>query len=458
MKLVQIATHFKNFDIDLYYCGGCVRDKIIGNIPDDIDVCIVGGETAKNIQEHLENLKAYGTINTITSVHGSFPIWIVEIDGEKYEFAMARTERKTGLSHQEFECGINNVTIEQDLERRDFTINAIAENILTGQIIDPYEGQKHIKQKLLHPTSRAFVEDHLRVIRGARFAARFGFSPTEEFYSYAWNIIPTKDTISNERVGKELMKLFSLPEGVKCSEFFRVLRKCRWLGYYFQELEDLINIPQNPEHHPEIWAFEHTLYCIDQAKDWMIRSTMLCHDLGKATTTTTSLDGKIKSIGHEEESSRLGKQMLKRIHFCDHKTISQIGCLIELHMIRAQMASHNHEKLARRTLRKLMHYQLGYPDLVETVKCDLNGRPPKVFEEDPDIGQDIMFYLLINDKMTPIVTGEKLIKYGLVPSPEFGKIMSKALELQDRGTLDESNWIERLRGCGFKEFKNKLNE
>lgn len=457
-KLKGIAKFFAQWDADLYYVGGYCRDLIMGNPSDDIDVCIVGITTAKEVQLILENLKIIGGIDELTSVHGDFPIWILGIGEEKYEFAMARKERKKGLTRQEFECDVNNVTIEEDLERRDFTINAIAKHITTGRIVDPFNGREHIKLKVIEPVSKAFKEDSLRVYRGARFAARFQFAVSASFLVYAQSLVP--DDISNERVGMELMKTFK--QASKPSIFFDILRDCRWLGYHFVELENCINIPQNPEFHPEGDVYTHTLHCIDAAQDWFTRGVMLGHDLGKVSTTTISPTGKIQAIGHEEASVELARTMLKRIHFCDHKTISQMCCLIRLHMLRAVMNERNKEKMVRRTLRELMNYSLDYMQLANVVWCDLAGRPPKepllrilVWKE---LGGAIALRLDKNNEMDPIVRGTDLLALGLPADKTMGEILRKALELQDRGTLNKDNWRERLIGCGYKQLKIKNNE
>jgi tRNA nucleotidyltransferase (CCA-adding enzyme) len=471
-KLKQIAEWFQSFGITLYQVGGSVRDELM-NLPiEDIDVCVVGGHTAQEIAIKLYMLQGMNNITQFTPVHGSFPIWIVEIDGEKYEFAMARKERKVGQTRQEFECEVNNITIEEDLMRRDLTINAIAKNLVTGEIVDPYGGVQDIEYKLAIPVSKAFTEDSLRVYRAARFIAKFELEAGDSLILRCKECDHTK--VSNERVGMELYKVFE--QAKKPSLFFYFLKDIGWLEYHFPELHALIDVPQSPLHHPEGDAFTHTMHCIDAAQGWFYRAVMMCHDLGKATTTTINnvfyktaytypanfLDNqRINAYGHEEAGVELTKNMLKRIGFSSHDVIDQIACLVELHMIRAVMTDGNWDKIVRRTIRKLMKYNLTYKQLCMVVFYDLCGRPPK---EKPDsyrltmelhgfAAEDLEF----SDAMEPIVRGSDLLDLGMEPGKEVGKILKHALELQDRGTLKKDNWHKVLKGAGYKIFQTKTN-
>jgi tRNA nucleotidyltransferase (CCA-adding enzyme) len=471
-KLKEIALWFSNFGITLYIVGGAVRDELMGNPIEDVDICIVGEYVPSAIANDFLNLQTHGLIDNFTPVHGSFPIWIVEIDGEKYEFAMARKEKKVGQTRQEFECEVNNVTIEEDLERRDLTINAIAKNIATGDIIDPFCGMVDIRSKIAHPCSTAFKEDPLRVYRAARFIARFELRSTEVLIRFCEDLKP--DNISNERVGIELMKM--LKTAKKPSLFFNFLREVGWLQYHFPELDACIGVPQNPTHHPEGDVYTHIMHCIDAAQGWFYRAVMLCHDLGKAIVTeieTINIKDvhpemfedilkypqayKIIAHGHEKEGVQLTKDMLKRIFFADHKTIDKIACLVELHMIRATMSDNNSDRIIRRTMRKLIRYNMYYYELLNVISYDLQGRPPKLAPDDMtlffDLHGDHAAMLQSSGSMLPIVTGKVLVDLGMEPSPEMGKIIDHALELQDRGTLTKDNWRTVLKGCGYKFFQ-----
>jgi tRNA nucleotidyltransferase (CCA-adding enzyme) len=447
----KIAHEMKEAGINSYYVGGAVRDKLMGIPIDDIDICLVNVVDSQVVTKILEKY-----CDSIVSDAGSrFPVWIGIIGDMKIDYALARRENLVGKTRQDFQVDIASVSIEEDLKRRDLTINAIAENVLTGEIVDPFNGRFHIENKVAHYVSSAFMEDTLRVLRTARFIARFELVPTSSLITMCKNLKPTD--ISNERVGMELMKMFKTVK--KPSLFFNFLREVDWLGYYFKELENCIDVPQDFRHHPEGCVYTHTLYCIDESQDWFIRAVMLCHDLGKAECTTidgldyrlTDKEGKIQSIGHEERSD-LGKQMLKRIHFASHNIINQIGCLIELHMVRT--SNNKYHKVVRKTLRRLMHYGIEYSKLAEVCKCDVCGRPPKE-RYIPDIGQDIAEELLKNGEMIPIVTGEDMLALG-IQGPDIGNILDLCLSLQDRGTLRKDNWKGVLKGCNIPCLKNRL--
>jgi len=433
--------------IKSYYVGGCVRDELMGIETDDIDICLVGVTNPRQVEdillEHCES---------VTPLVGQkFPVWIADIDGQKVDFAMARKETLVGGTRKDFDVVTEGVTIEQDLARRDLTINAIAKEVIHGEYVDPYMGRDHIAHSFLTPTSIAFKEDSLRVYRAARFLARFPeFQPSVELFTMCKSMEPTD--ISAERVGMELNKMLKTAE--MPSVFFMFLRQVGWLPHHFKELHDCIGVPQSPLHHPEGDVFMHTMYTLDEAKDWFTRICMICHDLGKVSTTTIgdypltkgvfyNKDLPIKSIGHETEGWKPTRAMLTRIHFADKKTIRQIETMVELHMIRTGVS----EKVIRRTLRKLMAKNLTYEQLVEVCRCDLSGRPP-LAKYTPDIGQHRAKELLESNAMEPIVTGEKLMEIGYTQGREMGSLMGKALEWQDRGTLNEGNWKQMI-----KQFK-----
>lgn len=461
-KIRLIAERLKDSNIDSYYVGGCVRDEIMGLPTDDYDICLVGVHNPKFVDSLLME-----ECDSVTPLVGQkFPVWIATIDGKKVDFAMARRETLVGGTRRDFEVTTEDVTIEDDLRRRDFTINAIAKDVLTDEYRDPYGGRRHILEKVLHHTSEAFSEDTLRVYRAARFLARFPtFLATESLHEVCKRLSPTD--ISPERVGMEFTKMLKTAE--RPSRFFNFLRKIGWLQYHFKEVYDLINVPQSPKHHPEGDVYTHTMHSLNQATDWFTRVCMICHDFGKVTTTTicNSEYGppmdcvnwqdrniwpnqyaisdivlphvKIKSIGHELEGKQLTRDMLTRIHFMDYRTIRQVETIVELHMIREGVS----EKVIRRTLRKLMEKHLTYDQLVEVCRCDLSGRPP-LAEYTPDIGQNRAKVLLEEDAMTPIVTGEKLIALGYEPGKLMGELIKKGLEWQDRGTLNSYNWVKMI--------------
>ena len=429
-----IATELAKVGITSYYVGGCVRDAVLGLASDDIDVCLVGGSNFEDVHVILNK---FGQAKLVGE---SFPVWkINDSSGQEYDFALARTEQKNGASRKDFALNFGaSVTIKDDLLRRDLTINAIAQNVLTGEIIDPFNGVGHLENKVAHPVSSAFAEDTLRVLRAARFIARFRLTPTNELIEMCRGLVPTD--ISNERVGKELTKLLSQTNTP--SMFFRFLKEVDWLKYHFAELDTLVGLPQEKQWHPEGDVFEHTMHCMDAATTPFMRVTMLCHDLGKATTTKM-IGGKWKAPGHAKAGVEPTLAMLKRIVFGDSKLQNQIAMLVETHMFHVNQQFTR--KAVGRMINRLASVGLSFDDLVEVCRCDVSGRPPLPGFV-PYIGQDIAenFEVQKGKQIKPIVTGTMLREIGIKPGPELGQILARLYEEQIAGNLNEKNWREFL--------------
>lgn len=256
-----------------YLVGGAVRDKLLDIPVKDRDWVVVGATPEEMVDK---GFKAVGK---------DFPVFLHP--ETKEEYALARTERKSGKGYKGFTFHTSpEITLEEDLLRRDLTINAIAEDE-DGNLIDPYGGEADLKQGLLRHVSDAFVEDPLRVLRIARFAARLGFKIAPETTRLLKEISATDelDALVPERVWTELGKALSAKYPAR---FILVLRSCNALVKLFPEIEALFGVPQPKEYHPEIDTGLHTIMSLNQSvrltDDPMIRFATLVHDLGKATT------------------------------------------------------------------------------------------------------------------------------------------------------------------------------
>ncbi|MCK5498440.1 MAG: multifunctional CCA addition/repair protein, partial [Gammaproteobacteria bacterium] len=230
----------------------------------------------------------------------------------KEEYALARTERKTGYGYKGFTFHTSmDVTLEEDLARRDLTINAIAEDE-TGNLIDPFNGKQDLENKILRHVSPAFIEDPLRVLRVARFAARFGFRIAPETLALMQEIVKSGEleSLVAERVWSELER--ALGETYP-SRFILALRACNALNILFPEIDRLFGVPQPKKHHPEIDTGIHTLMSLNQAsrlsEDPQIRFAVLVHDLGKGTTASDKLPS---HRGHEERGVKLIESLCER--------------------------------------------------------------------------------------------------------------------------------------------------
>jgi tRNA nucleotidyltransferase (CCA-adding enzyme) len=283
----------------IYIVGGAVRDQLLGRPSDDRDYVVVGSTP--------EAMQALG----YRPVGRDFPVFLHPKTQEEY--ALARTERKTAPGYHGFAFhAAPEVTLEEDLARRDLTINAMAQGE-DGVIVDPYDGQRDLQGKILRHVGLAFIEDPVRILRLARFAARFAdFSVAPETLVLMREMAASGevDHLVPERVWQELAK--GLME-CKPSRMIEVLRECGALKRLLPELDALFGVPQRADYHPEIDTGIHTLMVLDQSArrefDLPVRFAALLHDLGKGTTPADILP---RHIGHEERSVKLAEKVCAR--------------------------------------------------------------------------------------------------------------------------------------------------
>ncbi len=288
----------KSEDLKIYCVGGAVRDRLLGLPIKDHDWVVVGSTP--------EQMTAHG----FKPVGSDFPVFLHPKTHEEY--ALARTERKVAQGYKGFTVYASPyVTLEQDLSRRDFTVNAIAQDS-DGNLIDPHHGQADLKAGVLRHVSEAFAEDPVRILRAARFVARFNFSIAPETLALMRAMVDNGevDALVAERVWQELAR--GLMEK-NPSRFFTILRDCGALKKIMPEVDALFGVPQPEKHHPEIDCGIHTMLVLDDTAQHNypleVRFAALTHDLGKATTTKDMLP---RHIGHEERSVKLLKE------FCEH--------------------------------------------------------------------------------------------------------------------------------------------
>ncbi|WP_038316007.1 multifunctional CCA addition/repair protein [Kingella kingae] len=271
--------------MQIYLVGGAVRDTLLGKNVQDRDWVVVGAEAS--------TLLAQG----FTAVGKDFPVFLHPKTHEEY--ALARTERKTGKGYTAFAVHADaSVTLEQDLQRRDLTINAMAQDE-HGNIIDPFGGQRDLQQGILRHVSPAFAEDPVRILRTARFAARYGFAIAPETMQLMRDMVAAGEVnaLVAERVWQEFVKGLMECEPRKMIE---VLRDCGALAILLPEVEALFGVPQRADYHLEVDSGEHTLLVLQRAADLNLslaeRYAALLHDLGKALTPHDVLP---KHIGHD---------------------------------------------------------------------------------------------------------------------------------------------------------------
>jgi len=314
-------THFA-----IYLVGGALRDEILQQPVADRDWVVVGA-TPKDMQE-----MGYRQVGK------DFPVFLHPDTQEEY--ALARTERKVSAGHQGFEFDTSlSVTLEEDLLRRDLTINAIAKDP-DGNLIDPYGGIKDIDARILRHVSPAFAEDPLRVLRVARFCARlkpFGFTVADETLSLMKEITHSGElsSLSVERIWSEFQRTLTYPDP---QPFLDTLRSCGALQALLPELNALYGVPQKAEFHPEIDCGIHNEMVLQQicktCEDPVARFAALCHDLGKATTPADILPG---HHGHEERGAVLTDDLASRLKLPNDYR--------QLAVLTARYHSHSHRAL-----------------------------------------------------------------------------------------------------------------
>ncbi len=288
--------------MEIYLVGGAVRDDLLGLPVRERDWVVVGARP-----EDLEALN-------YRRVGRSFPVFLHPETGEEY--ALARTEQKTAPGYRGFSVRADpSVTLTEDLQRRDLTINAIAQSD-DGEIIDPWGGRADLDARKLRHVSDAFREDPVRILRAARFAARFhalGFELATETLQLMAEMVAAgeADALVAERVWRETENALGSdnPE-----VFFQVLRQCGALAVVYPELDALFGVPQPAAHHPEIDCGKHSLLALAAASrlssEQEVRFAVLCHDLGKAETPASELP---QHIGHEARSVALAETLCKRL-------------------------------------------------------------------------------------------------------------------------------------------------
>jgi len=343
-----------------YRVGGSVRDELLGLPVKDHDYVVVGSSPEEMVRQGYR------------PVGKDFPVFLHPQTHEEY--ALARTERKTGRGYKGFTVyADSNVTLEQDLARRDLTINAIARDA-EGGLIDPYGGERDLRAGVLRHVSAAFLEDPVRILRVARFAARFGFDIAPETLTLMRTMVADgeADHLVAERVWQEFSR--GLMEKTP-SRMFEALRQCGALARVLPELDALFGVPQPAAHHPEIDTGIHTLMCLDYAarQDYglEVRFAVIAHDLGKGTTPPSEWP---RHHGHEQRGAALLAALSERLRVP--------GPCYDLALLTARFHGdiHRAKELRAATQVRLMERTDAFrrpqrfAQLLQACACDFHGR------------------------------------------------------------------------------------
>lgn len=413
-----------------YYVGGFVRDRLLGIDNKDVDIEVHGISP----EQLMEILRECGSPLSFGESFG-----IYSLQGESIDIAMPRRERKSGRGHRDFEVDVDPfLGTYEAAKRRDFTINALMEDVLSGEITDHFGGREDLRSGVIrHIDDETFIEDPLRVLRGAQFAARFGFMIAPETMELCRSI--DLSDLTRERVAEEMKK--ALLKADKPSVFFEVLREMDQLSIWFPELEALIGVEQDPVFHPEGDVWTHTMEVLDRAADFRGKASdpfafmllALTHDMGKAVTTEV-IKGRIHAYEHEIKGVPIAETFVSRLTG-ERAVIDYVVNMVPLHM-RPNVAAYNKPSL--KSTNRMFDAACAPEDLIYFASSD---KP--VFSGSDRFSGDSEFLFerleAYKDTMAkPYVMGRDLIEAGLEPGEYFSELLEYAHKLRLAGIDKES--------------------
>ena len=413
-----------------FYVGGYVRDGLLHRENKDVDI-EVHGISPKCLEDILDSLGQRMSIGESFGIFG--------LKGYSLDIAMPRKEEARGMGHKDFAVFVDPfIGTEAAASRRDFTINALMQDVLTGEIVDPFGGVKDLQDGLLrHVNDVSFAEDPLRVLRSAQFAARFGFRVAEQTVALCSRM--RLEHLPRERIEGELKK--ALLKAENPSIFFEVLRQMDQLDHWFPELKALIGVPQNPVYHAEGDVWTHTMMVLDEAAKlrdrasnpyWFMLSAVV-HDFGKAVCTEEK-DGVLHAYLHETKGLPLAEAFLRRITG-ERKLMDYVLNMVEYHMKPNTVAG---ARSAEKVTTRMFDRSVDPEGLICMALADDRGR----ITQAPATNHEEFLYerlAVYRELMArPYVMGRDLIEAGLKPGAEFTEILQYAHKLRLAGIPKEN--------------------
>lgn len=420
----------------LYEVGGSVRDSLID--PDveskDRDYLVTGIP----LDDLIAILRPFGRVDVVGKSFGVIKFTPTGSDST-FDIAIPRTEKSTGTAHRDFEVAYDpGLSVEVDLKRRDFTINAMAREIPSGRIIDPCEGQRDIEKNIIRIVfPGAIEEDPLRILRGAQFAARFEFRIESETLRLMKEDVLLLKSVSPERMAEEINKM--LLKADKPSIGFRYLLEIGALDLIFPELIECIGVDQPGGYHK--WdVFDHTMVCVDNApRRLVVRLAALFHDVGKPQTRELIEDG-ATFYGHDRLSTKITAEALRRLRY-SNEIIEQVSKLVSRHMFSDRAG----EKGIRRLI-KAVGTELIY-DLLDLRRADIIAQgmgqdPSEVNEFEARVTEEIEQKAPFGLKDLAVNGDGIKSQFGISEGPLIGQVLNDLLEM----VLDDpsANTRERL--------------
>lgn len=432
------------------FVGGVVRDALMGLESKDIDIEIYGLKP-----ENLKSLLA--EMGTVVEKGASFGVY--GLAHTHLDIALPRREYCIGGGHRDFEVDVDPyLPLQAASMRRDFTINAMMQDVLTGELIDHWGGQEDLKAGVIRRVSDAtFSEDALRAFRAAQFAARLDARIEPETMALCTRM--NVSGITMERVFEEMSK--ALLKADKPSIFFRQLRIMDHLKEFFPELEACIGVRQNPQYHPEGDVFEHTMLVLDCAAalrdraQWPLAFMIaaLLHDLGKVNATQVQADGKITAYGHEVAGLELAETQMRRLTR-QVRLIEYVKNMMWLHMRPNAMAMNRSRK---KKTRQLFDMSVCPEDLILLSRADASGKLDKPY----NVNNEAFLRERLDDyrrvMARPMVTGQDLISAGLQPGPDFSHWLDRARQLHFSG-LEHRRALAQVLAEARQALKREAGE
>lgn len=437
----------------VFLVGGAVRDLMMGVACKDIDLEVHG----LDVERLTAILEQYGTVNAVGK---SFGVLKFRAKGDVVSDVDWSLPRSDSAGRKPTVAVDVNMSIDQALRRRDLTMNAMAIDVTTHQLHDPFGGEEDLKAHVLRaPDAVLFVEDPLRFFRVMQFIGRFDADPDAALSK----ICASMDVahVSRERIEEEMKKL--LLKSRTPSRAFRWLKKIGCLYALFPELAALVTTQQSPVHHPEGDVFEHTMQVLDAAAD--IRSRIsdereqlivmyaaLCHDLGKATTTELHPGGKVTSYGHEVEGVALTKSLLARVSG-NKEVNATVAKLVRYHMDPGNFVAGGAKLPAYKRLAVRLAPETNCATLALLVEADRRGRNGAGHTPLPTCAEGVEEFLEQAKKAAVLLQPEPAVLKGadlldaVAPGPKLGELVRKAYEIQlNEGIKDKAELRRRVLG------------
>ena len=424
-----------------FYVGGFVRDGLMGVECKDIDLEVYGIAPAA--------LRAVlGELGEVYDRGASFGV--LGLRHSDIDIAMPRTESRTGNKHTDFDVTVDPyLPPERACRRRDFTINAMLRDVLTGEVLDFYGGREDLERRAIRCVCpETFVEDALRVFRAAQFASRLNAEIEPDTRMLCTSMDVTQ--LSVERILGETEK--ALLKAERPSIYFRELRAMDHLREFFPEVEATIGVEQNRRFHPEGDVFEHTMLTLDAAAALRERAedrlgfmlSALLHDLGKCVATQTREDGRIVAYGHETAGVELVERQLRRI--TNNERLIRYVCNQSLLHMRPNMLCAANSK--KKKTRQLFDESLCPNDLILLSRADASGKLDEPYREENEEWLRERLEDYHRRAAQPMVTGEDLIAAGLKPGKDFGALLRRARMLHFSGVDRKAVLRQLLREIG----------